>query len=95
MQTTEYICVVYIVSFLKCSYAVIIKGKLGIQTSRSKLITCACITDGLPDGYCSVNILCLDANSACSNGICECNSGYRTIDRDCRKGKEIMVKLAY
>ena len=36
---------------------------------------------------------CKDANSMCSSGICQCNSGYRNIDSECREGNDFNEKI--
>ena len=50
------------------------------------------VLDGSPDGFCSATVPCKDANSMCSSGICQCNSGYRNIDSECREGNDFNEK---
>ena len=53
------------------------------------------ITDSFPDGFCSDNILCKDANSVCSSGICQCTGGFRNIDGECREGNDNTLLAGY
>ena len=52
-------------------------------------------TDGSPDGFCSDSVLCKDANSVCSSGICQCTIGFRNIDSECREGNGFRAKIIF
>ena len=49
--------------------------------------------DGKPGGICSDSIKCEDINSACTNNVCRCNTGYTNRNGSCIQGNHHMVNL--
>ena len=60
---------------------------------RFESLTFCLVTEGSPYCFCFDSVLCKDANSVCSIGICQCNSGFRNTDGECREGNGLYAKI--
>lgn len=49
---------------------------------------------GYPGGDCSTTS-CIDPNSECIDDLCECNTGYRSIDTRCMKGEDVKCSTSW